>query len=534
MANKDWDELLMLYLAGRLSAQERADFERYLAENAEYQQELVEWQQIADAVRAEAEARVDHLPPLRLPKLMGQSPNGSHSRRRMETETMLKSISIAEQRSSRMPPLTMVAAILTVLLFGALLVVVNRGGDQNPLLSGLEQGASATPSWTVTASSTPTYTPTVAPSSTPFPTRTPTPVPSSTLAQEMGAPIVTTMPTVPPPGYSVDTEPLSLTATPVPFGGGQRVDPLMSVTPSQLEPIISSPARLMQQIHLATGDGARAIDWANENVLVAGYRGAWLYNAAQLNGAARLLPDDTSAGLVSAAFNADGSLAATLNWDRTLRVWDVEQGTQVTVVQGAPLWGTLLFTPDGTGIYSTLDAGLVIVDVDAGTAEIGSLPAGGNAYFLYSPDEQTAAVIRSEGTVEIVDAASGQSLRSFGEPGEVFVRQFAYSPDGQLLVLGTTAGTVTLWDVERGEQQAVIDGDGLVMGLVFSADGSKLAIVRNARQLNSLWLYDVAGDAQTPLVVYDIPLVGPAFGPDAQELVVGSDDGRVLLLTLED
>ncbi len=533
MANKTWKELLELYLIGSLSEQDRALFDQYLAGNAAYRREVDEWQQIARVVRMDAEARVDQLPPLRLPGVYipVQSLNGSHSHRKKERVNMQKIMTWENEKRNHLPVTALVAA-MTVVLLGGLLLFSNRGGDNNPLLSGFQQPASATP--------LPTATPvaTMVATATPFPTLVPTSTPTawdSDGRMLTGSPsAVTAMPPTVPPPMNEGVQPLTFTPSPVPFAGGnQSADPRLTITPSRLEPIISNPARLVVSTRLAIGDSAQAIDWAGDAVVVAGFSGVWLYDASQLDGATRLLPDDTAPGLVSTVFSPDGTLVATLNWDRMLRVWDVASGAKLAEMANAPLWGDLLFMPDSTGIYSTLDSGLVRLDFATVTVTAESLPTSINGYFRYSPDGETA-VILTEQSLLVVHAESGDLLSEYDGVVDGVARILTFNADGSLLAVGTTDGTVYIYDLVEGAVIRQLDGEGLVMGLDFNSDGDKLAIVRNAWELNSLWLYDFSTQAELPLVVYDISLVGPVFGDNGQQLLVSSDDGRLILLDLSE
>lgn len=422
---------------------------------------------------------------------------------------MIRTLPQEKPQPSRLPSLTLAAAMLTLVLFGALLL--NRGNGPDPLLTGLQQDASATaiPSATMTFTATPTHTwtPTAQASATLVPTSTPI------LIQP-----VTQMPTVPLP---VESGPLDIIPTPV---------PMMMITPSQLEPIISLPGRLNQSVWLAASDSAKGLDWAGDQLLVAGFRGGWLYPAAQLGGAARILPDEENAGLMSAVLSPDGTLAATLNWKHTLRLWDALSGVHITSLPDAPVWGELRFTPDGTSIYSTLGPGLVTFNLDTGSVKIDQLPTDSSGFFLYSPDGETAIYVAGQ-SLHILDAASGAPRQQYDDLLPQTPGKLAFNADGSLLAVGTLEGAVYLIDVATGEIRAEIGGQGLVMGLDFSAD--HLAIIRNASQLNSLWLYDLAAETQTPLVVYDIALAGVAFSADADQIAIIAEDGRLLLLDLE-
>jgi hypothetical protein len=62
--HEQWSELLPFYVAGALSAVERAAVDAHLAECATCREAVEEWRIVAGAVRADASARAGELPPL--------------------------------------------------------------------------------------------------------------------------------------------------------------------------------------------------------------------------------------------------------------------------------------------------------------------------------------------------------------------------------------------------------------------------------------------------------------------------------------
>src|SRR5690606_21446792 len=131
-----------------LSSEDRADFERYLAESEIYRAELDEWCKLADSVRTEADSRVDQVPALtpafyqRLQSGLQPSPNGSHSALSKERNIMnIAHVTAFEERpktkSSR--SITLAAALLAVIAFAAALLFANgQQPDGDSSLSGVQ------------------------------------------------------------------------------------------------------------------------------------------------------------------------------------------------------------------------------------------------------------------------------------------------------------------------------------------------------------------------------------------------------------
>jgi hypothetical protein len=95
MSNKTFDELLWLYATGALSGEDQVAFERLLAENPAYRQEVETLQKLDSVVESIADSRVGALPPLPdsffagLDAVGRPSHNGSHTDNPLERENKM-------------------------------------------------------------------------------------------------------------------------------------------------------------------------------------------------------------------------------------------------------------------------------------------------------------------------------------------------------------------------------------------------------------------------------------------------------------
>jgi eukaryotic-like serine/threonine-protein kinase len=106
-----------------------------------------------------------------------------------------------------------------------------------------------------------------------------------------------------------------------------------------------------------------------------------------------------------------------------------------------------------------------------------------------------------------------------GEPGSV-----DWSPDGQQLAVGTSDGSVKIIDPASGRTTDVLSGHtGEVRATVWSADGTRIA---SAGEDNTLRIWDVAARAAK---VIDETATSPAWSPDGKWLAAASPDGSVKL-----
>ncbi len=146
-----------------------------------------------------------------------------------------------------------------------------------------------------------------------------------------------------------------------------------------------------------------------------------------------------------------------------------------------------------------------------------------------SVDGMYVAVQNGSHVVQVFAADMLELVATIDLPDEA-VTVIAFG--GSRLAVGTQEGDVRFWSPEE-PQTTTLDGDGWVTGLAFSGDGQRLAITRSAGAINTLWLADLNVDGQRAILVYDVPLAGAVFNADGTQLVVGTLDGRVLVLDVD-
>ncbi|MEL6777426.1 MAG: TIR domain-containing protein, partial [Cyanobacteria bacterium J06597_16] len=136
----------------------------------------------------------------------------------------------------------------------------------------------------------------------------------------------------------------------------------------------------------------------------------------------------------SVAFSADGTRALSCSDDTTVRLWDVETGQALRVMEGhTGCVFSVAFSADGTRALS------------------GSL----------------------DRTVRLWDAETGQALRVM-EGHTSIVRSIAFSADDTRALSGSDDSTVRLWDIETGQALRVMEGHtSRVFSVTFSADSSR-------------------------------------------------------------
>lgn len=192
------------------------------------------------------------------------------------------------------------------------------------------------------------------------------------------------------------------------------------------------------------------------------------------------------------AFSPDGKYFAascfdSSNGDATLQVWDAKTGKATFTVQGAS--SPVLFTANGEGLAATHN--------------------GTNGVKAWSIS-----------TRQVAGEIAGLSLKSAD-----------FSWDSRALVGGGYNGELTSWGTESNQVLATYKGHtDTINGVLYSPNRKHIASISKDKTLR-LWQ---AGSGKQ-LAVYHSPgeIESLAFSPNGGQLVIGSTDGKITLLSLK-
>jgi WD40 repeat protein len=151
----------------------------------------------------------------------------------------------------------------------------------------------------------------------------------------------------------------------------------------------------------------------------------------------------------------------------------------------------------------------------------------GSTDFALSPDGRKIALPLHRGAGKVLDAASGDVLGVWSDPGAAQVHP-AFSPDSTRLASLSTAGAIVVRDASTCAPLLVLRGHGSDARCVaFSPDGTLIAtgsLDRTAR----LWSART-GETLRILRGHGAQVESLAFTPDGRRLATGSFDGTVRL-----
>lgn len=121
MSNQDWQDLIPFYVAGTLTEAEKREFERVLASDAAYQEQLQEWLIVAQGVREHVAAYDRALPPL---KVGGR-------RKTQSPATRINRWVVLQTASRGRAPLTLAAAAVLMIFVFIMLILAAQMNTNN-------------------------------------------------------------------------------------------------------------------------------------------------------------------------------------------------------------------------------------------------------------------------------------------------------------------------------------------------------------------------------------------------------------------
>ncbi len=234
----------------------------------------------------------------------------------------------------------------------------------------------------------------------------------------------------------------------------------------------------------------------------------------------------------SVTFSPDGRFLLSSSWDRTVRLWQVADSSQVYRLRLAGEATSVAFSPDGSQFMVGLSdktAG-IFNTADGSVANALREHDGAILSVAYSPDGKWIATGSNDKTVKIWSRTDGKIERTLTwHDGPVLALQF--SPDGKTIATASSDGTVRIWSVPDGKPLQTLDGHAsYVYGITFSPDGKNIASTSTDGTV-CLWDIDKA-IRQYCKGGFTNYIYTVAVSADMSYLAFGDESGKIQLLSL--
>ena len=277
--------------------------------------------------------------------------------------------------------------------------------------------------------------------------------------------------------------------------------------------------------------------------------------------------------VINAKFSSDGKTLATTGGDKTIRLWNLNDGTETGVYKYPEknAWGidfgdtnrvlitgshdgflrvhdlknfsnkegrsksakdsiwSVDISPDSTKIlYATQKNEMALMDLESGDF-LTKKQVHNNAVIssVFSPNGELIASGSWDATIGIWDGVTGdQKYKLHGHKGQVW--QVAFHPIQNLLASASTDQTVRLWDLTSRQTIRILKGhENIVSGCAFSKNGELLA-TSSWDKTTRIWNV-ASGDTKLVLRGHEGAVWGAAFSPDDKYIVTSSQDKTMRL-----
>ncbi len=188
---------------------------------------------------------------------------------------------------------------------------------------------------------------------------------------------------------------------------------------------------------------------------------------------------ETTDSVLAVAFSPDSKLVAAAGADRAIRIWEIDSGKQVALVEDHADWILdIAFSPDGKKLASaSRDKTAKVFDV-AKKESLVTFPGHAQTVYsvAFSPDGKQVFSAGEDNLIRVwnVDDEAKQVRQMGGFGGAVF--KIALSPDGKALAACSADKSVRIFDPTNGNQKQVLSGhNDWVYAIAFAPDGKSLA-----------------------------------------------------------
>lgn len=222
-------------------------------------------------------------------------------------------------------------------------------------------------------------------------------------------------------------------------------------------------------------------------------------------------------------------LVVSASTDSQIKIWDLRSGECLkTLDNGSPL-SSAAFSPDGQGIASGSDNGLVKLwelNLQSNRAPRSSETVTYPFITLSSDGHRLATMVPLDDAINIWDTGSGSNLRTV-QTNVDWTTSAILSANGHLMAISTW-GSIEIWDVGSGTMLNTIPNKidmSQRQGMVtFSPDGSLIAVIPNTYHGIDIWRVSTASLLKT---VGDCRYICMSFSPGGQRISSVRSDGNV-------
>lgn len=232
-------------------------------------------------------------------------------------------------------------------------------------------------------------------------------------------------------------------------------------------------------------------------------------------------------GSLAVVYSMGGRHVITAGRDAKIRVWDLEDGKEITVLdETIPIY-SLAISPNGRYIAAggidgivkiwDLESSVLLFELTGHTDIVSSL--------TFSPDARYLASSSVDGSTRVWDVSAKGMTEWLTLSGHTeVVYSLDYSPDGRKIATSSWDETAVIWDAFTGDRLfAFQDFTAEVGRITFNDDGSRIATADYSGVLK-LWDADT-GELVWSVIAHGAGDIDVMFSPDGNFIATGGADG---------
>lgn len=236
----------------------------------------------------------------------------------------------------------------------------------------------------------------------------------------------------------------------------------------------------------------------------------------------------------SLAVTPDGRRAVSASFDRTLKVWDLEGGMEIHALEGhSSDVNKVAVTPDGRrAVSASDDKTLKVWDLESGTQVHNLEGHTRKVYNLAVTSDGRRAVSASDDlSPKVWDLERGQMLHTL-QGHKSGILAVSVSADGRHALSASMDGTLKLWNMQDGKEVYTLHGhEGCVTSIAITSNG-QLAISGSQDKTIRMWDL-INGKEMRSLQGHQDWVNTVALTPDERHAISGSRDGTIRIWNLE-
>lgn len=235
-------------------------------------------------------------------------------------------------------------------------------------------------------------------------------------------------------------------------------------------------------------------------------------------------------------FSPDGRMLAFRDDNKVIRLWDVASGEKLKLPEGPIPYDfydiVFAFSPDGRTVATVdKDNTVRLLDIRSGEELLKRRADAGEVMsVVFSPDGNLLAVGGRRRTL-LLDVATGEDMRYLpGFEVPLAIPLLRFMPDGSALMV-SGKNSVKVWDIKTGSLLRNLQGQGIIMGLKLSPDGTMLGVL-SAKSFAETLLpaqhtFDLWELATWKRFITPIGCASAVYSPGGATLAVGCADGSI-------